>query len=190
VNPETQKAHERRVVEGWYAKYAPPDVPGIDIGSGYSGNDAIHPTYRVWDTARGDGDPTHMAGVPDDSYAVVYASHVLEHLRKPNLAIQNWYRVTKPGGTLIIMVPHRELYERRRVLPSRWNNEHESYWLPETDEPLVTFGLRAALARALGPEVAATAEIVTLDFNHEIPDDDGHSLGEYSIEARLVKPAI
>src|SRR5690348_12304237 len=95
---ETYKAHERRLRTGWYDKYAPPGLPGIDIGPD---RDPLNHTFRRW-TYEGDGDGTYMAGVPDDTYQTVYASHVLEHIKDVHTALKNWYRITKPGGHVIV----------------------------------------------------------------------------------------
>lgn len=42
---------------------------------------------------------------PDDHFDVIYCSHVLEHVHNDMKAIQEMYRVTKPGGWAAIMVP-------------------------------------------------------------------------------------
>ena len=53
------------------------------------------------------------------------------------------------GGYLVVMVPHRHLYERRPDLPSRWNPEHCRFYtaaslLAEIEEalPLASFRVR------------------------------------------------
>src|SRR5690348_8692983 len=125
---ETKKAHNRRLREGWFEKYAPETHSGIDIGCQ---RDMIHESFRPWDLIFGDGDATHMADVADDTYHTVYASHVLEHLADPDTAVLNWYRITKPGGHLIVIVPHRDLYEKKDDLPSRWNGDHRWFFLPD-----------------------------------------------------------
>ncbi len=42
----------------------------------------------------------------DDTYDLVEADHVLEHLKQPFHALRELYRITKDGGTMIIRVPH------------------------------------------------------------------------------------
>jgi len=48
-----------------------------------------------------------LATVPDASFDAVYASHVLEHLPilQAPIAVANWWRICKPRGRLVIMVP-------------------------------------------------------------------------------------
>jgi SAM-dependent methyltransferase len=43
--------------------------------------------------------------LPEASYDVVIASHVLEHLENAPAALQDWLRVLRPGGHLLIGVP-------------------------------------------------------------------------------------
>lgn len=43
---------------------------------------------------------------PDNSFDLVEAFHVLEHLDKPFLIMKELHRILKPGGTLHIKVPH------------------------------------------------------------------------------------
>lgn len=42
---------------------------------------------------------------PDNSFDRVIATHVLEHIYPPHLAIKEWRRVVKDGGTLSILLP-------------------------------------------------------------------------------------
>jgi ubiquinone/menaquinone biosynthesis C-methylase UbiE len=41
----------------------------------------------------------------DDSFDRLIATHVLEHICHPHLALKEWARVVKPGGTLSILLP-------------------------------------------------------------------------------------
>jgi len=43
--------------------------------------------------------------LPDESFDVVIASHVLEHLENGRDALADWVRVLKPGGHLLVGVP-------------------------------------------------------------------------------------
>jgi SAM-dependent methyltransferase len=42
---------------------------------------------------------------PDDTFDVIYCSHVLEHVQDDRKAIGEFYRVLKPGGWAILQVP-------------------------------------------------------------------------------------
>ncbi|MFO1043640.1 MAG: glycosyltransferase family 9 protein [Planctomycetaceae bacterium] len=167
---ETHKAHARRVKENWFAEFAPEDKPGIDIGCG---NDPLNQTFKRWD--KKEGDATFMEGVPDESFHTVYASHVLEHLPDPMTAVGNWWRITAKGGHLIVNVPHRDLYERKTELPSKWNTEHKTFWLPDE--------LKDLLEIATGK----TPTIRVLNEGWKEVPLDVHPVGEYSIEGIVEK---
>lgn len=180
---ETRAAHARRMREGWYDRFAPTFLPGIDIGCG---DDPLNATFRRWDIALGDGDATQLSGVPEGAFFTVYASHVLEHLADPLAALGEWYRVLMRGGHLIVCVPHRDLYEKRKHLPSRFNGEHKTFWLPERGEPPCTLGLRETLSAA-APE-GQVVSVRVLDEGYLDPGTELHSQPEYSIEAIVQKP--
>jgi len=77
---------------------------------------------RIWD--RQDGDAEVMAGVADDSFDFVHSSHCLEHLVDPAAGLRNWFRIVKPGGHLVVIVPDEDLYEQG-VFPSTFNTDHK-----------------------------------------------------------------
>jgi ubiquinone/menaquinone biosynthesis C-methylase UbiE len=42
---------------------------------------------------------------PEQSFDRVIATHVLEHISQPHLALKEWRRVVKDGGTLTVLIP-------------------------------------------------------------------------------------
>ena len=66
----------------------------------------------------------------DESQDAIYSSHCLEHIPDVINALQDWYRVVRQGGHIIIAVPSMHLFERRRRPPSRWNTEHLRMYSP------------------------------------------------------------
>jgi len=49
------------------------------------------------------------------SFDFVLASHVVEHLANPLAALQAWARVLRPGGVLVLLLPHRQAtFDHRR----------------------------------------------------------------------------
>lgn len=178
---ETIKAQRRRSNEDWFEQYAPFYKSGIDLGCG---NDCLNQSFRRFDAKFGDGDAQFMHGTYDDQYYTVYASHLLEHLENPIEAIYNWYRICRSPGHVIICVPHRDLYEKKLELPSRWNEEHKTFWLPEKGELPATRGLREVILQAI-----PHADIVSLRILNDgwASNGDAHSSGEYSIEAIIRK---
>lgn len=180
---ETHKAEARRFREGWFDEYAPDYLSGIDIGWG---GDPLNNTFRRWDKV--DGDATVMAGVPGNVFHTVYASHVLEHLADPVTALRSWYRICRPGGNVIVCIPHRDLYEKRRSLPSNWNAEHKYFYLPDVEEKPDTLSLRAVIDEAIPGANVVSLRVLEKGFTD--PGPDQHSGGEYSIEAIIRKPGL
>lgn len=183
IKGETSKAALRRHQEGWFLKYAPENLSGIDIGCQH---DPLNHTFRRWDIIHGDTDATAMDGVPDATFYTVYASHILEHLERPFDALRNWYRILKPSGHLVIVVPHRELYEGKRSLPSNWNLEHKTFWLPDCNEPPCTLSLREAIQIAIPDGTIVDFRVQATGWSQPPPNQ--HPQGEYSIEAIIRKP--
>lgn len=178
---ETAKSHERRVREGWYERYAPKHLSGIDIGCGI---DPIYEHFYKWDTIFGDGDATYMDSIPDNQFSTVIASHILEHLEDPIEAIRNWWRILKPGGWLVVIVPHRDLYEKRKELPSQWNGDHKWFWLPLEFDPPHTLSLSYIMSVGTNKDEILTRVLDEGYIDHGPGRQPG---GEYSIEALVRK---
>lgn len=181
---ETIKSRLGRIKADWFNRYAPSDAKGIDIGCD---NDPLYRNQH-WDSweLKPNGDATFMDGVPNEKYEVVYSSHCLEHIADPVTALKNWWRILKPGGNLIVCVPHRDLYEKKKSLPSLWNPEHKWFWLPDRGEEPITLSLLGVLRLA-----APSGELLSLrvqDRGWKPVAWDKHSSGEYSIEIVFRKP--
>ena|ERR1700761_1896675 len=125
MGTETKKAHVRRAAADYFNKYLVGF--GIDIGCADDVLEICHGNVRLWDYELGDGDAELMAIIPDDTYDFVYSSHCLEHVRHPEIAIQNWWRILKPEGILFVVVPDEDLYEQG-FWPSKYNGGHISTW--------------------------------------------------------------
>lgn len=124
---ETSKAAMRRLHDNRFSmRYFVGD--GIDIGSGidplslYIEMFPAIKSLKPWDLP--DGDAQLMAGVPDESFDFVHSSHCLEHLRDPAEGLKNWFRVLKPCGHMVLVVPDEDLYEMG-FFPSRLNPDHK-----------------------------------------------------------------
>ena len=66
----------------------------------------------------------------DESIDTVFTSHCLEHIESYQLAIRDWHRVLKVGGYLVCAVPSQTLYEKKRSMPSRFNEDHKRFYTP------------------------------------------------------------
>ena len=61
------------------------------------------------------GDAHDLSRFSDNTFAEIYASHVLEHFSyqvKLDKAIGEWYRVLEPGGRLYVSVPDLDILAR------------------------------------------------------------------------------
>src|SRR5437660_6896423 len=88
----------------------------IDIGAG---NDLVAPHAERFDIDDGDANliTRHRAA---GAYDAVHSSHCLEHMHDPAAALAEWWALVKPGGYLIVVVPHEDLYEQG-IWPSIFN---------------------------------------------------------------------
>jgi SAM-dependent methyltransferase len=60
---------------------------------------------------------TAMEIIPSQSYDFVLSSHVLEHCANPVLALTEWKRLLKAGGTLVLMLPNKKhTFDHRRPI--------------------------------------------------------------------------
>ncbi|MEK7672224.1 MAG: methyltransferase domain-containing protein, partial [Bacteroidota bacterium] len=76
---------------------------------------------RTWDLE--DGDAQLLEGVPDEQYDFVHSSHCLEHLIDPAEGLKNWFRVVKPNGYMVLIVPDEDLFEQGQF-PIAYNHDH------------------------------------------------------------------
>ena len=113
---ETSKAYGRRLREGYFERLLVGD--GIDIGSG---DDPVTKHCTRWDKEQGDAQT--LPGLEASQFDWVYSSHCLEDLPNPGMALQRWWEVLKPDGTMLIVVPDEDLYEQGQW-PSRFNVDH------------------------------------------------------------------
>ena len=114
-----------------FAREGYASVVGIDISG-----DAINEcrarglmNVRLMDAQQLEFDP--------ESFDLITASDVLEHLAEDSAALRGWHRVLKPGGRVLIFVP---------AFPSLWsehdaaNHHHRRYRLSELREKVVASG--------------------------------------------------
>lgn len=175
---ETSKAYKRRFNEMFFSNYC--RGSGLDIGFG---GDILTRTCRGWDFE--DGDAQYLKGLEDESFDYVYSGHTLEHMIDESVALKNWWRVVKSGGYLILYIPHRDLYEKRKSLPSQWNPDHKHFFLLDKDEEPDTIGVIPLIGRTLSGYEIEYAKVC--DEGYVDHGQDSHSDGEYSIEVVLKK---
>lgn len=88
---------------------------------------------------------------PDQSFDVVSAWHVIEHVADVNVTLREWRRVLRPGGLLVIETPDAS----SRVVRRR-GTRYRRFWAPEhtyafTPATLAVFVERAGMQRLALP---------------------------------------
>ena len=183
---ETSKAYPRRLKAGYFNKYIKGNI--IDIGCGrvdaVDGCDPVTATCTMHDKDICDA---HTMNVyQDESFDCVHASHVLEHLEDPTMALKAWYQITKKDGHLVITVPDRDSYERQMHLPSRFNEDHKTMWIFAGRGNSWTFNLKSFVEDALN-----TGFIIREYHQHNtctnMDNLDEHGNGEYELEIVIKK---
>lgn len=155
---EAEKAHAHRERMGFYSCFM--SGRGLDIG--FKGE--VENAEPVLPTAIGiDKDYPGYNGstlpFESDSQDYVFASHVLEHIPDYIKSIQEWHRVLKPGGYLIICVPHRDLYEKKARPPSNWCADHKRFYTSSS--------LLREIEDALAPNSYRIAQFSERDDNYD-----------------------
>jgi ADP-heptose:LPS heptosyltransferase len=70
-------------------------------------------------------DCTHLQLFGSASMDFVFSSHLLEHVDDYKAALKEWWRVIKPGGHLVLYLPHRDLYPRIGQPGSNPDHKHD-----------------------------------------------------------------
>jgi len=82
-------------------------------------------------------------------------------------------------------LPHRDLYEKKNTLPSRFNPTHLHFFLPDMDEKPDTLGVLPLINKSISNYELIYIKVCDEGFS--IKDPLSHSDGEYSIEVVLRK---
>jgi len=120
---ETRKMNQIRKDKGYDLYFS---GTGIDIGCG---NDLLDDQVFLNITSiqpydRLHGDANLIENIQDNTFDFVYSSHCLEHMDNAELALKNWIRICKPGGYIVVAVPH-EVYYEKLLWPSYYNPDHK-----------------------------------------------------------------
>ncbi len=121
----TRRLFDSRYATRWFVGNGLDIGPGPDSLALYAELFPRITALRLFDVV--DGDAQTLAGVEDNTFDFIYASHCLEHVRDPSIALRSWIRVVKPAGHLVIAVPDEDLYEQG-TWPSRFNPDHKTTW--------------------------------------------------------------
>lgn len=128
VGFESRKTYADKIASGFFDRYlSGPNI--MEVGyKGYDGGTVpIVPQAIGVDVGYAGYDGTSFP-FADEMFDAIYSSHCFEHIAPWKEVLQDWYRILKPGGFLIIVVPHQLLFERKRYLPSYFNPDHKRYY--------------------------------------------------------------
>ncbi len=182
VGLESQKSYRAKIDDGFFNRFLSGEAI-LDIG--FAGHE-------------GDGQPIVLQAIGidkdypgydgiklpfgDESQDAIYSSHCFEHIEDYSLALQEWYRVLKVGGFLIIIVPHQHLFEKRDAPPSAWNLDHKRFYTPAS--------LLAEIESSLPPNSFRVRHLCDNDlgYDYDIPPLDP-ATGCFEIELVLEKIA-
>lgn len=124
---ESSKSHKRHLHDSRFARQYFVGQ-GIDVGSGYDTLEYYRPLFPLithvknWEME--DGDAQYLSTIPDNSMDFLFASHCIEHVQHPYIAVYHWFRVIKPGGHMIVVAPDEDMYEQG-IFCSRKNPDHK-----------------------------------------------------------------
>jgi SAM-dependent methyltransferase len=106
-----------------------------------------------------DLDRDRLAAIPDSSQDFVIASHVIEHLANPLAMLVEIYRVLRPGGLLVLLLPDRHLTHDREREPTPLSHVVDEYKrdVREVDDAHILDYIIGTL-RATGVERETTPE--------------------------------
>lgn len=103
----------------------------------------------------------------DDSFDLVYANFVVEHLERPERTFAEWRRVLRPGGHLVLLTSNRAnpLMAAADRLPRRARLAIKRRGAGAADRDVYPTRYRANTPHALADAIAATGfEPVAVDF--------------------------
>lgn len=185
---ELSKSIQRRLHDANFAtRYFRGD--GIDIGAGpdplghYIELFPLISSVRAWDMK--DGDAELMTSCADEQFDFVHSSHCLEHMRNADVALKNWFRILKPGGHLLVIVPDEDMYEQG-IFPSTFNTDHKwTFTVFKTS----SWSNRSRNLVELIPSLGETADLIKIEqltgsYRFTLPrlDQTQTPIGESAIE--------
>ena len=180
VGQETRKTFAVKIQNGFIEKYLS-GAHILDIG--YRG--ALPDALPIMPQAIGvdldyPGYDGRRLPFPNGSQDAVYTSHCLEHITDFAGALRDWFRVLRVGGYLVVVVPHKFLYEKKKGLPSNWNSDHKRFYTPAS--------LLAEIEKALTLNTYRVRHMNDNDLGYDYSIGPKlHSVGCYEIELVIEK---
>jgi len=184
VGLESRKTYADKITSGFIDKYlSGPAVLELGYKGYISGTVPIVPQAIGVDLGYPGYDGVTLP-FADESFDAIYSSHCFEHIPDYCEVLRDWYRLLKIGGHIIIVVPHQQMFEKKRSLPSPSNPDHRRFYTVES--------LAGELAEAFEENSYRIRHVAENDqgFNYSDPPKSP-SYGCYEIECvveKIVKP--
>lgn len=70
-------------------------------------------------------DGSDLSRFADSTMDYVFSSHFLEHTVNPLKALHEWWRVIRPGGCLVLYLPHADYYPRCGTMGANPDHKHD-----------------------------------------------------------------
>jgi SAM-dependent methyltransferase len=101
---------------------------------------------------------------PDSAFEVIWCSEVLEHLFNPVFAVEEMFRILRPGGKLLVTVPYHGWFKDVLIALFKWD-EHFS-----PTNPHIRFYTRSTLGRMVENAGFASVRIRTCGMGIPVRD--------------------
>ncbi len=107
---------------------------------------------------------------PDNTFSIIYCSHVLEHIPDDKKALSELYRVLKKGGWAVLQVPimSEKTYEDPSIIDPEMRKKHFGQWDhvrccgPDYIERIASVGFKAKTIRST--DIARESDCCTMGF--------------------------
>jgi SAM-dependent methyltransferase len=108
---------------------------------------------------------SNLSEIQDDQYDFLLSSHNLEHMANPIKGLKEWQRIVKPGGHLVIVLPHyARTFDRQRV-PTTIQHMIKDYEL-NTGEDDTTHVDEICAAQCLDDRLRSNEDLRTILLNN------------------------
>ena len=111
---------------GMYKAY--PHFIGVDNRKQWGDNLPAYDEYALRMNVDINCNCSNLDIFTSNSMDFVFSSHLLEHIENTEKTLKGWWRVIKPGGYLLLYLPHAEFYPK--VGEPGANPDHKHDFLP------------------------------------------------------------
>ena len=123
--------HMYKSIEKIVGKLSPEGI-GLTISDWRPIISTLMPKVKFYNLRHPEFDIQDLTGIPDNSVDVFYSEMILEHIENPQAAIDESYRILKPGGiaihtTVFIMPYHPCPVDLHRFSPEQLKIMHNKY---------------------------------------------------------------